>query len=104
MPEESLPRLALAKETLLPIGVVLLLLGGASSSWIWLEHRFDAVQAEVSKGFHTAEVRMISIENKLTQRWTARDQQIWTQQLKIDNPELSVPDAMAIAKDRRVSR
>jgi len=104
MPEDSVPRLALTKETLLPIGVVLLLLGGVSSTWIWLERRFDSIQSEVSKGFHATEVRMISIENKLTQRWTARDQQIWTQQLKIDNPELSVPDALVIAKDRRVSR
>ncbi len=45
----------------------------------------------ISEKLHGIDTRLLNIESRIERRWTVDDQKIWSQQLQIDNPSLSVP-------------
>lgn len=78
----------ISKSTLLPIGFVLVLLGGA----LWLNNKL----VNLDHSLDLIDLRLKGIEEDLARgiddRWRGADMKVWAMLLKAENPELVVPD------------
>jgi len=70
-------RLTLTKETLMPLGLVIVLCGGV----VWISTQLNNINYKLDM-----------LENKLEDQWTQRDMENWGLRLKMSNPNLLVPE------------
>lgn len=70
-------RLTLTKETLMPLGLVIVLCGGV----VWISTQLNNINYKLDM-----------LENKLEDQWTQRDMENWGLRLKMSNPTLLVPE------------
>lgn len=80
MAEEE-PNLEITEKTRMPIGVavgcIVAFIGGA----LWLNN-----------SLHRIEQRLLNMEASMNDRWTGRDMRIWTLQMRLENPNLKIPE------------
>ena len=76
----------ISKDTLLPLGYVVLVI----TAVIW-----------ISSQLHVIDMRLMTIENTIGNTWSAKDQTIWAQKLQINNPDIRVPDPCAVVDERQ---
>lgn len=82
----------ISRSTLIPIGVVALVLVfllGASWSLADILHNIDQ--------------RLMAIEFKVEDRWTAAQMSLWAQRLQKQNATLNIPDVYAVKQDMQRS-
>lgn len=65
------------KDTLLPLGMVISFLGGA----IWITNHLTTIEHKIDM-----------IETKLNDQLSASEMENWALRLKMENPDLSVPE------------
>tara|TARA_R110002110_G_scaffold189833_2_gene398063 strand:- start:157 stop:396 length:240 start_codon:yes stop_codon:yes gene_type:complete len=70
-------RLTLSKETLMPLGMVIALCGGV----VWISTQLTNINYKLDM-----------LEEKLEDNWTRRDMENWGLKLKMENPEIQIPD------------
>ena len=66
----------LSKETLMPLGMVVALCGGV----VWISTQLSGINYKLDM-----------LEEKLEDNWTRRDMENWGLKLKLENPELAIP-------------
>ena len=67
----------LSKETLMPLGMVIALCGGV----VWISSQLTSINYKLDL-----------LEEKLEDNWTSRDMENWGLKLKMENPELDIPE------------
>jgi len=67
----------LGKDTLMPLGMVIALCGGV----VWISTQLTNINYKLDM-----------LEEKLEDQWTKRDMENWGLKLKLENPELTVPE------------
>jgi len=67
----------LGKDTLMPLGMVIALCGGV----VWISTQLNGINHKLDM-----------LEEKLEDQWTRRDMENWGLKLKLNNPEISIPD------------
>ena len=69
-------RMTLSKETLMPLGMVILLCGGV----VWISSQLSLIHNKLEL-----------LESSLEEQWTKRDMENWGLKLKLENPEIKIP-------------
>ena len=69
----------LSKETLMPLGMVIALCGGV----VWISTQLSGINYKLD-----------ALEEKLEDNWTRRDMENWGLKLKLENPEIIIPELM----------
>ena len=69
-------KLTLSKETLMPLGMVVALCGGV----VWISTQLTNINYKLDM-----------LEEKLEDNWTRRDMENWGLKLKMENPDLQIP-------------
>ena len=77
MPTTPEKRMTINKETLMPLGMVIAICGGV----VWISTQLTNINYKLDM-----------LETKLEDQWTTRDMENWGLRLKMENPEISVPD------------
>jgi len=67
----------LSKETLMPLGMVIALCGGV----VWISSQLTNINYKLDM-----------LEEKLEDNWTRRDMENWGLKLKMENPEIQIPE------------
>jgi len=67
----------ISKETLMPLGMVIALCGGV----VWISTQLTSINYKLDL-----------LEEKLEDNWTSRDMENWGLRLKMENPDLAIPD------------
>ncbi len=67
----------LSKETLMPLGMVIALCGGV----VWISTQLTSINYKLD-----------ILEEKMDDNWTRRDMENWGLKLKMENPELEIPN------------
>ena len=67
----------LSKETLMPLGMVIALCGGV----VWISTQLSGINYKLD-----------ALEEKLEDNWTKRDMENWGLKLKLENPEIVIPE------------
>jgi len=67
----------LSKETLMPLGMVIALCGGV----VWISTQLSGINYKLD-----------ALEEKLEDNWTRRDMENWGLKLKLENPEILIPE------------
>jgi len=67
----------LSKETLMPLGMVIALCGGV----VWISTQLSGINYKLD-----------ALEEKLEDNWTRRDMENWGLKLKLENPEIVIPE------------
>ncbi len=67
---------AISKETLMPLGMVIMLCGGV----VWISNQLSSIHNKLE-----------SLESSLEEQWTRRDMENWGLKLKLNNPEIDIP-------------
>ena len=67
----------LTKETLMPLGMVIALCGGV----VWISTQLNNINYKLD-----------SLEEKLEDQWTHRDMENWGLKLKLENPNIKIPN------------
>ena len=67
----------LSKETLMPLGMVIALCGGV----VWISSQLTNINYKLDM-----------LEEKLEDNWTRRDMENWGLKLKMETPEISIPE------------
>jgi len=67
---------AITKDTAVSIGVAIIMLG---AMW-WLNDQL-----------HSINLQLLNIRMSIVDRWGGKDMKIWSQELQIKNPAISVP-------------
>ena len=67
----------LGKDTLMPLGMVIALCGGV----VWISTQLNGINHKLDM-----------LEEKLEDQWTRRDMENWGLKLKLNNPEISIPN------------
>jgi len=67
----------LSKETLMPLGMVIALCGGV----VWISTQLTNINYKLDM-----------LEEKLEDNWTRRDMENWGLKLKMENPEIQIPE------------
>lgn len=70
-------KILLSKETLMPLGMVIALCGGV----VWISTQLTNINHKLD-----------ALENKLEDQWTKRDMENWGLKLKLENPNISIPN------------
>jgi len=70
-------KMTLSKETLMPLGMVIALCGGV----VWISTQLSGINYKLDM-----------LETKLEDQWTRRDMENWGLKLKLENPEIIVPE------------
>ena len=70
-------KIMLSKDTLMPLGLVIALCGGV----VWISTQLTNINYKLD-----------SLEEKLEEQWTKRDMENWGLKLKLNNPEISIPE------------
>tara|TARA_R100000152_G_scaffold20028_1_gene12853 strand:+ start:1529 stop:1762 length:234 start_codon:yes stop_codon:yes gene_type:complete len=66
----------LSKETLMPMGMVLVLCGGV----VWISNQLSLIHNKLEL-----------LEASLEDQWTRRDMENWALKLKLENPDITLP-------------
>lgn len=66
----------LSKETLMPLGMVIMLCG----SVVWISNQLNSIHFKLE-----------TLERKLEDQWTVRDMENWGLKLKMQNPDIKIP-------------
>ena len=69
--------MTLSKDTLIPLGMVIALCGGV----VWISTQLTNINYKLDM-----------LETKLEDQWTRRDMENWGLKLKLENPEITVPE------------
>lgn len=78
MPENnSDKKLTLSRETLMPISMVIAICGGV----VWISTQLNNINYKLDM-----------LETKLEDQWTTRDMENWGLRLKMQNPDIIIPD------------
>ena len=75
--DTSNKRETISKETLIPLGMVIAICGGVG----WISTQLNKINYKLD-----------ILENKLEDKWTTRDMENWGLRLKMQNPEIDVPE------------
>ena len=67
----------ISKETLMPLGMVIALCGGV----VWISTQLSGINYKLD-----------ALEEKLEDNWTRRDMENWGLKLKLENPEILIPE------------
>ena len=67
----------LSKDTLMPMGMVIALCGGV----VWISNQLSLIHNKLEL-----------LEASLEEQWTKRDMENWGLKLKLENPEISIPE------------
>ncbi len=67
----------LSKETLMPLGMVIMLCGGV----VWISNQLSLIHNKLEL-----------LEASLEKQWTKRDMENWGLKLKLQNPAIEIPD------------
>ena len=67
----------LSKETLMPLGMVIALCGGV----VWISSQLTNINYKLDM-----------LEEKLEDNWTRRDMENWGLKLKMENPNIQIPE------------
>jgi hypothetical protein len=67
----------ISKETLMPLGMVIALCGGV----VWISTQLTSINYKLDL-----------LEERLEDNWTSRDMENWGLRLKMENPDLAIPD------------
>ena len=67
----------ISKDTLMPLSMVIALCGGV----IWISNQLGSINHKLDL-----------LEQKLEDQWTVRDMENWALKLKLENPEITLPD------------
>ena len=70
-------KMTLSKDTLIPLGMVIALCGGV----VWISTQLNGINHKLDM-----------LEEKLEDQWTKRDMENWGLKLKMQNPEINIPD------------
>ena len=70
-------KITLSKETLMPLGMVLALCGGV----VWISNQLSSIHNKLEL-----------LEASLEEQWTRRDMENWGLKLKLENPEINIPE------------
>ena len=66
----------ISKETLMPLGLVVMLCGGV----VWISNQLTNINYKLD-----------ILETKLADQWTTRDMENWGLKLKMENPTINIP-------------
>ena len=66
----------ISKETLMPVGLVMVLCGGV----VWISNQLSSIHNKLEK-----------LEESLEEQWTRRDMENWGLKLKLENPDIKIP-------------
>lgn len=78
MPENNTDKkLTLSRETLMPISMVIAICGGV----VWISTQLNNINYKLDM-----------LETKLQDQWTTRDMENWGLRLKMQNPNIIIPD------------
>lgn len=78
MPENNTDKkLTLSRETLMPISMVIAICGGV----VWISTQLNNINYKLDM-----------LESKLQDQWTTRDMENWGLRLKMQNPNIIIPD------------
>tara|TARA_R100000458_G_C8274629_1_gene249627 strand:+ start:105 stop:344 length:240 start_codon:yes stop_codon:yes gene_type:complete len=66
----------ISKETLMPLGMVIMLCGGV----VWISDQLSSIHNKLEL-----------LESSLEEQWTKRDMENWGLKLKLNNPEIEIP-------------
>jgi len=66
----------LSKETLMPLGMVIMLCGGV----VWISTQLSKIHYKLDE-----------LETSLEDQWTKRDMENWGLKLKLENPQIEIP-------------
>lgn len=93
-------RIVLSKETLVPLGVVVSVVGALFPFYLWLQSEFASTRKHVDTKVEALDERLRGVEQRLdrielqaSERWTETDMRLWVLEFARRNPRLSVPDA-----------
>lgn len=78
--ENLMKRVVLDQETLVPVGVLSILVCSIAGGAIWLNDKMSRI-----------EYRLLAIENQVDDRWTATDMRHWVELVGSRNPSLALP-------------
>ena len=67
----------LSKETLMPLGMVIALCGGV----VWISNQLSLIHNKLEL-----------LESSLEEQWTKRDMENWGLKLKLENPDIEIPN------------
>jgi hypothetical protein len=67
----------ISKETLMPLGLVIIICGGV----VWISTQLSGINYKLDM-----------LEAKLEDQWTKRDMENWGLKLKMQNPEIKIPN------------
>jgi hypothetical protein len=67
----------LSKDTLVPLGMVIALCGGV----VWISNQLSMIHNKLEL-----------LEASLEEQWTKRDMENWGLKLKLENPEIKIPE------------
>tara|TARA_A100001515_G_scaffold118594_1_gene100901 strand:+ start:8339 stop:8578 length:240 start_codon:yes stop_codon:yes gene_type:complete len=70
-------KITLSKETLMPLGMVIALCGGV----VWISNQLSSIHNKLEL-----------LEASLEEQWTRRDMENWGLKLKLENPEINIPE------------
>jgi len=71
----------LNEKTKLPLGLVVACIGAFLGGALWINNSLNKIDN-----------RLASMEARVSDRWTESDMRIWTMQLRMDNPNLKIPE------------
>jgi len=71
----------ITERTKVPIGLMVSCVITLAGTALWLNTSLAKI-----------EHRLITIETRLLDRWTASDMRVWTLKLKMENPSLNIPE------------
>ena len=67
----------ISKDTLMPLGMVVTVCAGV----VWISSQLNSINYKLD-----------ALESKLEDQWTRRDMENWSLKLKLQNPEITLPD------------
>ena len=70
-------RMTISKETLVPLGMVVALCGGV----VWISNQLSSIHNKLEL-----------LEASLEEQWTKRDMENWGLKLKLENPDIKIPE------------
>tara|TARA_R110002124_G_scaffold30303_1_gene104399 strand:+ start:803 stop:1042 length:240 start_codon:yes stop_codon:yes gene_type:complete len=70
-------KMTISKETLMPLGMVVALCGGV----VWISSQLSGINYKLDM-----------LESGLEDQWTTRDMENWGLKLKLENPEITIPE------------
>jgi len=70
-------KMTISKETLMPLGMVIMICGGV----VWISNQLSMIHNKLEL-----------LEASLEEQWTKRDMENWGLKLKLENPEIKIPD------------